>query len=1736
MLKATHRHTKSQTEEALKMAQQAPPITFQQLLDLTALGVSADSCSFQTLTMESDKYICVRETPQNGQGGNVVIIDMEKPNAPVRHSITADSAIMNPTQYILALRSQQTLQIFNIAEKAKMKSFNMVDPVVFWRWLTPTLMGIITTKAVFHWDISDLKADPVKMYDRLKELEGHQIISYRADASLKWFCLVGLSQENGRVVGWTQLYSADKNVAQPLRGQAATFAKYTPPGTNQELTLFCFAHRTAGESKLIIREVNRTGATPESSANKFGAVAGITFPDEAANDFPVSMEVSPRYDVIYLVTRLGLLHIFDIATGKLIYMNRIAQEKDTIFVTASHKGGMLGVNKAGKVLNINLNEQTIIPYIMSKPDVELATKLAARANLPGADDLFMKQFQALMTQGRYADAARVAAEAPASLLRTPQTIQLFQTQPVRPNEPPPILQYFGALMERGKLNKIESSTLVRLVTAQGRKDLIEKWLTEDKLDWTEEVGDIVRPLDRTLAIKIYIKADSKEKAAFGLAEEGRYEQLVQWAQQVSYQPDWLKLLGALAQANPDGAVALAKLLLANRVPVSREAVIDIFVKKNMIPQVTSLVVDVNENKPEDGPLQTLILELNLLHAPQAAEFIFSKQLFTQFNKKRIAELCEKAGLNFRALQLYTELSDRKRVLRAAHTMPADAVAEWFANVGPQDSIECLKEMLAANTRQNLPVAVLVAQRFHEALGATTLVGLFEAVKSYEGIHAFLNPLLPLIDDPEIHYKYIEAAARTGQIADVERVCRESKSYNPERVRDFLKDIKLSSPLPLIIVCDTYGFIPDMVKYLSKNSMRQAIEGYVTQMNPSNTPAVVGTLLDVDDGSGADDFIKNMLNLVGSRCPIEPLVNEVESRNKLRLIQSWLEARANEGNHETALHNALLKIYIDTRNDPERRLKENKFYDHKVVGHYCEGRDAQLAFLAYETAAGTCDDELIAISNKGALMKQLAKYLIARRDQDLWSKVLSEDNAENRRALVDQVQSVLPESRVPDEIVATVSAFRVPHLHLEQELIGLVEKIIFQGANEEFKTFPQLQNLLVLTAIRAWKPDFQTRVMDYIKRLDKYDVDAVAETAISVGLFEEAFVALQKFEKNVAAIDVLLSNLHSIERASDFADTVNKPEVYTRLGKAELDNGDIPGAIASFIKAGDAQFYHEVVAAVHSNASEQLYHELIKFLLMARKQLNESKIDSELIYAFAKTQSIAEIEQFLAGSHRANVQDIGERCFDEGNYQAARVLFNDIKNYARLATTLVKLNDLAAAVEMARKAQSVTTWKAILKACVEAHNFKLARTCGLNIIIHGDELSEIIRFYENRGHFDELMSLIEGGLELERAHAGMFTELGVLYAQHRPEKLLEHLRTNITKMNPARVQVACEQNLLWKESAFILLSEKDFDKCAVTMMEHPSAFDAGQFPGVLAKASSTENIARGIRFYIEEHPASLNDLLTSISGRLDHRRVIDIARETMTLPLIKGYLQKAQEGNIQIVNEALNDILIDEEDYNALRLSIEHHTAFEPVALAKRLEKHELLEFRRIAASLYKAKSKWSQAIELFKHDKQYQDAMIAAAESKDRKIAEDLLQYFVAQKNPEAFAAALYHCYDILRPDAVLEMAWRNKLSDYAMPYLIQSFSDLHTKVDQLAEAMLKRREETHAIQAHMETAGPYATMVPGQMPMHQMTGAPNPLMTMPAAPVGFVPGSPFGTAPAPHIVMSNPQAGAHHQGFPPAF
>jgi clathrin heavy chain len=143
------------------------------------------------------------------------------------------------------------------------------------------------------------------------------------------------------------------------------------------------------------------------------------------------MQTSAKHGVIYLVTKYGYIHVFDIESGTLIYMNRISA--DTMFVTAPYEptSGIIAVNRKGqvnefiqkkkiinififiKVLSVSVDEDSIVPYIQNTlGNAELAYKMSARCNLPGADQLFLARFTQLFQSGNYSEAAKVAATAP----------------------------------------------------------------------------------------------------------------------------------------------------------------------------------------------------------------------------------------------------------------------------------------------------------------------------------------------------------------------------------------------------------------------------------------------------------------------------------------------------------------------------------------------------------------------------------------------------------------------------------------------------------------------------------------------------------------------------------------------------------------------------------------------------------------------------------------------------------------------------------------------------------------------------------------------------------------------------------------------------------------------------------------------------------------------------------------------------------------------------------------------------------------------------------------------------------------------------------------------------------------------------------------------------------------------------------------------------------------------------
>lgn len=183
-------------------------------------------------------------------------------------------------------------------------------------------------------------------------------------------------------------------------------------------------------------------------------------------------------------------------------------------------------------------------------------------------------------------------------------------------------------------------------------------------------------------------------------------------------------------------------------------------------------------------------------------------------------------------------------------------------------------------------------------------------------------------------------------------------YNPAAVRDFLKEARLDSQLPLVHLCDKHGFVNDLIKHLNRNNMHQVIDAYVQSISPHKTPEVVDALL---EDNCPEERVKIIIGMVGSNCPIDALVKVMESHNRLLLLRPWLEARFNEQLKDpvqlSATHNALAKILIASSDDrAENFLLHNDIYDPVIVGQFAEVNNPSLAFKIYQVKK--CHQDLL----------------------------------------------------------------------------------------------------------------------------------------------------------------------------------------------------------------------------------------------------------------------------------------------------------------------------------------------------------------------------------------------------------------------------------------------------------------------------------------------------------------------------------------------------------------------------------------------------------------------------------------------------------------------------------------------------------------------------------------------------------------------------------------------------------
>ncbi len=1510
----------------------------------------------------TERHVLIREE------SSVAIVDLNSKASPTRLPIKVDGAAMNPASKTVALRAGAALTMYSLDMNAKIKTTNLEgQTVVFMKWIDSKTVGIVTTDRVYHWSLEG-SSDPEVVFERAAHPNPVQIINYQASGDGKWLMLNGISaDEQKQVSGVLQIFSCELKQSQPnLNAPAACFARVTLDGRTDPSTILSFARKDPATNTFTLNMV------------EVGAPAGQAFTKQQQlrmqeGDFPIGMLADPKMSILFIITQAGFLFVYEMQSGKPIFAHRASTV--SMFTSCVHSTeGIVAVDQKGRVAHFFLDKKNCVAYICNTmKDMELGVQMARRYNLEGADHIFKAQFAKLMSEGRSQEAMELAASSPQ--LRTTETLNALRNAGGNL-----VWTYFQSLLSKGSLNAVESVELVKPVLAKGPAgfDHIKNWIKEGKIEPSEPLGDVLLPVFPPLALSVYIRVNAHAKVVqtfvrLAAAEKDDQEKKKEYLRNVleyprrnnAPAPDYNGLVRLAAQLDSATGKELASLLLnaEDGAKINIDQVTDMFFGAQDVKNGSAILLEylrVRGDRPEDAALQTKLLKFNLMFAPHVAKALMETDDFklSHFNKPEIATLCERNGLFRAALELYTDPSSIKRVLTSVPLphpeLKLEFLLEYFGKLSSEMGIEILRELLKVNLQANLPVVVEISKKWHEHYGIDKLISLYEDFKTNFGLYHFLGSFVNFSTNSAVVFKYIEAASKMGAAAikEIERVCRENNNYDPKEVKDFLlqQSFSVQDPRPLIYVCSRFDYLEELITFLMNNNLFRFIEVFVQQKAPKSAPAVIGTLLDLN---APEDQIKKLIEglLQPADDPdwVNTLCEAIEKRNRLRLLRPWLEARAQEDSKDPHVYTSLAKIYVDGGNNPRHFLETNKLYDHLAVGRFCESRDPPLAIVVYRM--GKCDKELINVTNKNGFFKEQAQYLVERQDLDAWASVLQADNP-YRRSVIDQVVSVaLPQSHSPEQVTVAVKAFM--NADIPNELIDLLDRLMLNGGeNSHFRENKPLQNLLILTACKSAKD----RVMEYVKRLDNYDVNKVTSFCLldEHKLYEEAFYVFKKHNRFADAATVLITNIGDLTRAAEFAGTVDIPDVWALLADAQLNANQVRDAIKSYIRADVATKFSEVIAAVGAANDDELYKDLISYLKMARTKSKDSAIDNELVYSFARINDLPSLEEFVQTPNTAKLLDCGDRIFREDRYQAARIIYTQISNFAKLAKCLVKLELWQEAVDAARKAKTADTWMFVCFACVDAQQFRPAQICGLNVVGVMEQLKALVSHYENKGYFAELIQLLEAAINLERPHQGIFTQLGVAYARYKEEKMMEFVKLYHSRSNIAQLITACRQNLLWTEAVFLSQQYEQYENAVEMMMEHASqAWVHNLFKELLAKCSNNDILYRAIDFYLEQHPLLLNDLLVELEKKLDHSRVVYKIRNLRNpairepLALIKVYLLHVQHADLQPVNDAVNDLCILEENHKALRTSIEDHKAYDQHSLASRLENHELVEFRRI---------------------------------------------------------------------------------------------------------------------------------------------------------------------------------------------
>lgn len=156
------------------------------------------------------------------------------------------------------LSEQRTIRVFELQNEFSV-SPRLVrlhvswETVVFWKWISHSTLGFVTTNAVFTWSIPTAPSNPNAVVSGTFSLENDRIVDYIVSTNDNWHALVCHRRDRANVRnvnGVIQLFNRGGNAYQIIEGTAAAFLEVRLEGALSLTTLLVIADKCNGSSSV----------------------------------------------------------------------------------------------------------------------------------------------------------------------------------------------------------------------------------------------------------------------------------------------------------------------------------------------------------------------------------------------------------------------------------------------------------------------------------------------------------------------------------------------------------------------------------------------------------------------------------------------------------------------------------------------------------------------------------------------------------------------------------------------------------------------------------------------------------------------------------------------------------------------------------------------------------------------------------------------------------------------------------------------------------------------------------------------------------------------------------------------------------------------------------------------------------------------------------------------------------------------------------------------------------------------------------------------------------------------------------------------------------------------------------------------------------------------------------------------------------------------------------------------